>query len=64
MTAAYLHDAGKAHQTWQDALCALAPGGAGRRSTPGRPWAKSASEGRLRFDGGVSFRHELALAAD
>ncbi len=24
VTAAYLHDAGKAHQVWQDALCALA----------------------------------------
>ena len=26
----------------------------------GRPWAKSGGTGRLRFDGGVAFRHELA----
>lgn len=58
--AAYLHDAGKAHVMWQDALCRLAEPGERESIAAGRPWAKSASEGRLRFDGGVAFRHELA----
>jgi hypothetical protein len=58
----YLHDVGKGHQTWQDALCALAPGQDRRTVQAGRPWAKSGggAEGRLEFAGGVSFRHELA----
>jgi CRISPR-associated endonuclease/helicase Cas3 len=60
VTAAYLHDVGKAHQTWQDALCDLADLGERDRITAGRPWAKSSSDGRLRFDGGAGFRHELA----
>ena len=59
---AYLHDLGKGHPTWQDALCALAqePDAAAVRS--GRPWAKSGAgaSGRLEFAGGVSFLHELA----
>ena len=60
VTAAYLHDVGKAHETWQDALCRLAPAEARTGVDAGRPWAKSGGTGRLRFDGGVAFRHELA----
>ena len=58
----YLHDVGKAHPTWQDALCALAPEDDQPMVRAGRPWAKSGggAEGRLEFAGGVSFRHELA----
>jgi CRISPR-associated endonuclease/helicase Cas3 len=60
--AGYLHDAGKAHQTWQDALCALAPQEDQPAVQAGRPWAKSGNGawGRLEFASGVSFRHELA----
>jgi len=58
--AAYLHDAGKAHPVWQDALCALASDAERERVAGGRPWAKSSSDGRLAFAGGVAFRHELA----
>jgi CRISPR-associated endonuclease/helicase Cas3 len=60
VTAAYLHDTGKAHKTWQDALCELALPEEQKDVDAGRPWAKSRQEGRLRFDGGVAFRHELA----
>jgi CRISPR-associated endonuclease/helicase Cas3 len=60
VTAAYLHDVGKAHEIWQDALCNLAGPDERDRITAGRPWAKSKSEGRLFFKGGVAFRHELA----
>jgi CRISPR-associated endonuclease/helicase Cas3 len=60
ITAAYLHDTGKAHKIWQDALCDLAPQERRAEIDAGRPWAKSAESGRLRFDGGVAFRHELA----
>jgi CRISPR-associated endonuclease/helicase Cas3 len=60
ITAAYLHDAGKAHKTWQDALCGLAAPERRAEIDVSGPWAKSAENGRLRFDGGVSFRHELA----
>jgi CRISPR-associated endonuclease/helicase Cas3 len=60
VSAAYLHDVGKAHPTWQDALCALADPEERERIDNERPWAKSAQEGRLRFAGGVAFRHELA----
>jgi CRISPR-associated endonuclease/helicase Cas3 len=65
-TAAYLHDTGKAHKIWQDALCELAPPERRADIDLRRPWAKSAVEGRLRFAGGVAFRHELAslLLAD
>ena len=55
-----LHDAGKAHPTWQDALCALASASVARQVAAGRPWAKSGTAGSLEFAGGVAFRHELA----
>ncbi len=60
VAAAYLHDAGKAHRIWQDALCALAAPECQAEIDAGRPWAKSGSNGRLRFAGDVAFRHELA----
>jgi CRISPR-associated endonuclease/helicase Cas3 len=58
--AAYLHDVGKAHPIWQDALCALAPDPDRATIDGGRPWAKSGLEARLEFAGDVRFRHELA----
>lgn len=61
--AGYLHDVGKAHQIWQDALCALATGDEKDKVLAGRPWAKSGGNGRLRFAGEVAFRHELASLA-
>lgn len=60
ITAAYLHDVGKSHKSWQNALCALALPGERAEVDAGGPWAKSAREGRLRFDGDMPFRHELA----
>ena len=60
VTAAYLHDLGKAHPIWQDALCALAPEQEAETIAAGRPWAKSGVDGALLFAGEVSFRHELA----
>jgi len=60
VTAAYLHDAGKAHKVWQDALCELAPPERRAEIDDGRPWAKSGGKGRLRFARDVPFRHELA----
>jgi CRISPR-associated endonuclease/helicase Cas3 len=60
VTAAYLHDIGKAHHTWQDALCRLAPPDRKEEIAARQPWAKSGSDGRLVFDGGGAFRHELA----
>jgi CRISPR-associated endonuclease/helicase Cas3 len=60
VTAAYLHDVGKAHPIWQNALCALAPDDRKAEIDGHRPWAKSDGEGRLLFEGGVEFRHELA----
>lgn len=61
IAAAYLHDLGKAHPVWQDALCALAAAEDEARVMVGRPWAKSGGKsGTLRFAGGVAFRHELA----
>lgn len=61
--AGYLHDLGKAHPIWQDALCALADDGDRDEVAAGRPWAKSgttAKTGRLEFASGRGFRHELA----
>jgi CRISPR-associated endonuclease/helicase Cas3 len=60
VTAAYLHDVGKAHRTWQDALCGVAPQEWHDEVAAGRPWAKSGVSKRLLFAGGVAFRHELA----
>jgi CRISPR-associated endonuclease/helicase Cas3 len=60
VTAAYLHDLGKAHKIWQDALCSLAPEDRRDEIAAGRPWAKSGTDKPLRFEGGVAFRHELA----
>jgi CRISPR-associated endonuclease/helicase Cas3 len=58
--AGYLHDVGKAHEIWQDALCALAEDDEKDEISAGRPWAKSGKNGALIFAGGVAFRHELA----
>jgi CRISPR-associated endonuclease/helicase Cas3 len=58
--AAYLHDVGKAHEIWQDALCNLAPPERRGEINAQRPWAKSGARGQLRFEGGIAFRHELA----
>lgn len=57
VTAARLHDIGKAHQAWQDALLArgLPEEGSG-------PWAKSRHRGQLRFAKRDGFRHELVSA--
>lgn len=61
VVAGYLHDAGKAHEIWQDALCALAADEEKDTVAAGRPWAKSGGKGgALLFAGGVKFRHELA----
>ncbi len=60
VVAAYAHDTGKSHEMWQDALCGLAGPDERERVAAGRPWAKSAGDGRLVFAGGASFRHELA----
>jgi CRISPR-associated endonuclease/helicase Cas3 len=63
IAAGYLHDIGKAHVIWQDALCALADDDDQAEIAAGRPWAKSGTTskaGRLEFAGGPGFRHELA----
>jgi CRISPR-associated endonuclease/helicase Cas3 len=63
VVAGYLHDLGKAHEIWQDAICALADEAdevEKARIEAGRPWAKSGGNGALLFAGGVAFRHELA----
>jgi CRISPR-associated endonuclease/helicase Cas3 len=60
VTAGHLHDIGKAHPIWQDAICELALAEEKARIADGRPWAKSARSGSLNFPGGAAFRHELA----
>jgi CRISPR-associated endonuclease/helicase Cas3 len=59
LRASYAHDAGKAHEIWQDALCKLAGPDERERVSSGQPWAKSPRKGRLRYRDGVRFRHEL-----
>jgi CRISPR-associated endonuclease/helicase Cas3 len=60
VAAAYAHDVGKCHKTWQDALCGLASAEKRAEINAGQPWAKSAQQGRLKFPEDVHFRHELA----
>ncbi len=60
VVAGYLHDLGKAHEIWQDAICAVAAEEERATIEAGRPWAKSGGNGALIFAGGVAFRHELA----
>jgi CRISPR-associated endonuclease/helicase Cas3 len=60
IVAGYLHDLGKAHEIWQDAICAVADEEEKASIEAGRPWAKSGGNGALLFAGGVAFRHELA----
>jgi len=60
ITAGYLHDLGKAHEIWQNAICAVADEEDRARIEAGRPWAKSGGNGPLLFADGVPFRHELA----
>jgi CRISPR-associated endonuclease/helicase Cas3 len=61
IVAGYLHDVGKAHKIWQDALCALAEDQEKAEIAAGGPWAKSGGNGSgLHFVGNVAFRHELA----
>ena len=59
-----LHDAGKAHETWQDAICRLAPDDEAEMIGKGGPWAKSAVGGRLRVrrEGGLPARAGIAPA--
>jgi CRISPR-associated endonuclease/helicase Cas3 len=58
--AAYVHDIGKCHPIWQDALCAVASDETRDEVERGRPWAKSGIEAPLMFRDDVAFRHELA----
>jgi CRISPR-associated endonuclease/helicase Cas3 len=60
IVAGYLHDLGKAHEIWQDAICAVADEEERATIEAGRPWAKSGGNGPLLFADGVAFRHELA----
>lgn len=55
------HDLGKAHPVFQDALVQLAGEDELAEVERGRPWAKSASTGRARYQR-RAFRHELASA--
>lgn len=61
LAAGRLHDVGKAHQVWQDALVGQAPEDERYRRNSGRPWAKSDTDGRLVYSR-PGFRHELASA--
>lgn len=59
--ASRLHDIGKSHPTWQDALCRLARPDEQEHVQDNRPWAKSPKTGsRLHFEGRTGFRHEFA----
>ena len=61
IVAGYLHDVGKAHEIWQDAICNLAEDEEKAQIAAGRPWAKSGGKGgALHFAEDVAFRHELA----
>lgn len=57
--AALVHDVGKIHWRWQDALCALASDEHRGEVDARRPWAKSNVDGQLHIVGGTGFRHEL-----
>lgn len=61
LAAGRLHDIGKAHKVWQDALVRQAPEEERDRRDAGRPWAKSDTDGRLVYSR-PGFRHELASA--
>jgi CRISPR-associated endonuclease/helicase Cas3 len=62
VTAALLHDVGKAAKPWGDALLALAEESI-REGLTDPPYAKSAAgSGRLRVAGRPGFRHELVSA--
>jgi CRISPR-associated endonuclease/helicase Cas3 len=65
LLAARVHDVGKAHPTWQNALCNTADESEQEEVASGRPWAKSSKRrSRLSYGNGIkSFRHELAGVA-
>ena len=56
VVAGYLHDLGKAHEIWQDAICALAEDEEKAEIAAGRPWAKSGGKG-----GALPFRRRRRL---
>lgn len=56
-----LHDLGKAHHVWQEALLRQAPEAERPQRAAGGPWAKSDTDGRLVYER-PGFRHELASA--